>query len=167
MTSGGETVAVRSWSVAGRRGAPTDVIALELASGEIASLRVDRHQGSMLLRAVHPSMRWRVLDWEPRWSAASRVEIRPAGAGHAAARVIDPGHDVTVIYRVPLVVALALARQGGLAVGVHRSLVGRCVDVDDDTRSAAEAEEFGEFLTGVVPGLLPVAMEDHQVGVES
>ena len=166
MTTAVEIVPVRSWSVAGRHGAPTDVIAFDLPSGEMASLRVDRHEGSLLLRAVHPSMRWRVLEWEPRWSAAARIEIRPTGVERAAARVIDPGHDVTVIYRVPLVVALAVASQGALSVGVHHSLVGRCVDADHDTRSAAEVEEFGVFLTGVAPDLLPDPIED-QVPVES
>jgi hypothetical protein len=166
MTSAADVVAAKSWSVAGRHGAREDVITFELTSGEIASLRVDLQEGSLLLKAVHPSMRWRVLEWEPRWSAAARVEIRPADGERAAARVIDPGHDVTVIYRVPLVIALAVAGHGGLSVGVHRSLAGRCVDGDDDPRTAAEVEEFGAFLTGVVPSPLPEHRED-QVPAES
>ena len=147
-----ELIGVRSWHLEGRRGAPEDVISFELSSGETTAMGIDRREGSLLLRAVHPSMRWRVLDWEPHWSPSTRIEIRPSGDDHAAMRVIDRGTDVTAIYRVPPVVALAVARQGGLSVAVHRSLVGRAVRVEDDARSTAEIEEFGVFLSRVAVG---------------
>jgi hypothetical protein len=141
-----ETVPVRSWRVRARTGSPVDVVALELSTGESSILKLDRAEGSLLLRACHPAMRWRVLAWEPHWSASVRVELRPAGDNRVGARVIDRGGELTVIYRVPLVVALAMARHGGLPVGLHRSLIGRSLEADDDPTDAAEVEGFRAFL---------------------
>lgn len=151
MTVGRDTVPVTTWRVRARTGSPVDVIELELATGESALLKMNRAEGSLLLRASHPAMRWRVLAWEPHWSASVKVEIRPTGDGRAAARVVDPGDEVTAIYRVPLVIALAMARHGRRPVGLHRSMVGRCLDADSDPADTDEILGFQAFLAPPAP----------------
>lgn len=103
-------VPVRGWRVEAYSGWNQDVVAIALSTGRTTSIKLDSAQASLLQRACHPSLKCRVLSWEPRWSPVARVEVRPAKDGRATVHVIDPGDEVTATNRVPLVVGLRLRR---------------------------------------------------------
>lgn len=147
-------VPVRGWRVEAYSRWNQDVVAIELSTGRTTSIKLDRAQASLLQRACHPSLKFRVLSWEPRWSPVARVEIRPAKDGRATVYVIDPGNEVAAINRVPLVVGLSIATHAGFPLGIHRSLIGSLVECEEDATRAAELEEFAAFLEGAAPGLL-------------
>ena len=150
---------VRAWHVEISVDGSEDMVEFESATGGRVTISLPPEQGSLLLRACHPSLVWRVLAWEPRWSAGARIEIRPSGQDRANVRVIDPTSTVTGIFRVPLVIALAISRQGALPVAVHHSLIGRRVSGLGE-EDLDEVDGFKAFLSGPAPHLAPRPQHD-------